>query len=186
MCSSYLDSLDRLQAESGLSLEKYDAADNVDLGLILTEYEAYYELKFGKKPKLSRKVNPVAEGMGHVFCFVFLLELSSYTQLLCCNSYIYIYTSVESNFLTHTCVLPTTLRHTCLNSFIYSTSSITNITLLPLQEVAAVPAYVAAITATIAIAITATIAMAIALPSRAHQRRLSRKFRRETGVYCRG
>lgn len=31
-------------------------ADNVDLNLIMNEYEAYYELRFDKKPKIVRKL----------------------------------------------------------------------------------------------------------------------------------
>jgi katanin p60 ATPase-containing subunit A1 len=52
----YVESARRLEAESGLSLSTWDAADNVDLATALLEYEAYYEFKFGKRPRLSRKV----------------------------------------------------------------------------------------------------------------------------------
>eukprot|EP00164_Ancoracysta_twista_P006181 GFYU01008562.1.p1 GENE.GFYU01008562.1~~GFYU01008562.1.p1 ORF type:complete len:534 (-),score=142.55 GFYU01008562.1:660-2261(-) len=56
----YLESVERLEGESGVSLSKADAADNVDLISIVQEYEEYYEFKFGKKPKLVRK----ADGSG--------------------------------------------------------------------------------------------------------------------------
>lgn len=52
----YLDSVDRLQQESGISLEAWDAADNMDLVTIVQEFETYYEFKFKKQPKLTRKV----------------------------------------------------------------------------------------------------------------------------------
>lgn len=48
-----------MQHESSLSsniLTKYEIADNIDLSLILNEYEQYYEMKFDKKPKLVRKL----------------------------------------------------------------------------------------------------------------------------------
>ncbi len=53
----YVEAAERLQAESGGILNKYAIADNVDLSTILTEYEAYYEMRFDKKPKFARKLN---------------------------------------------------------------------------------------------------------------------------------
>lgn len=52
----YLQSLDHLQKESSLSLKNYAAADNMDLISILQEFEHYYAFKFGRPPKLSRKL----------------------------------------------------------------------------------------------------------------------------------
>lgn len=54
----YLESCQRLQQESGLSLKKVQAADNIDLLSILQEFENYYDIKFGKPPKLTRRFNP--------------------------------------------------------------------------------------------------------------------------------
>ncbi len=54
--NGYIESAERLQHESGGVLNKFVAADNIDLSLILGEYEAYYEMRFDKKPKLVRKL----------------------------------------------------------------------------------------------------------------------------------
>ena len=54
--NGYFESSERLQHESGGLVNKFVAADNLDLSLILGEYEAYYEMKFDKKPKLVRKL----------------------------------------------------------------------------------------------------------------------------------
>ncbi|TPX62542.1 hypothetical protein PhCBS80983_g00292 [Powellomyces hirtus] len=51
----YMESLEKLQTESNVSLRKVQVADNVDLVNILQEYENYYAIKFGKPPKLTRK-----------------------------------------------------------------------------------------------------------------------------------
>ncbi|KAJ3164259.1 Katanin p60 ATPase-containing subunit A-like 2 [Geranomyces variabilis] len=51
----YAESVEKLQAESNVSLQKVQVADNVDLLNILQEYEGYYAIKFGKPPKLTRK-----------------------------------------------------------------------------------------------------------------------------------
>jgi katanin p60 ATPase-containing subunit A1 len=48
--------LTALQNESNLSLKHVVPADNMDLMTILQEYENYYSIKFGKTPKLSRKI----------------------------------------------------------------------------------------------------------------------------------
>ena len=45
-----------LEAESGVLLSKYEVCDNVDLATVIQEYEAYYAIKFGRAPKLIRKV----------------------------------------------------------------------------------------------------------------------------------
>ena len=48
----YIDSAQRVAKETNLNLENVDVADNVDLDLIFQEYEDYYSMKFGKKPKI--------------------------------------------------------------------------------------------------------------------------------------
>lgn len=55
--SGYIEAAERLQHESGGVLSKFTVADNVDLGLVLSEYETYYEMRFDKKPKLARKLD---------------------------------------------------------------------------------------------------------------------------------
>jgi katanin p60 ATPase-containing subunit A1 len=45
-----------LQEESSLDIDKFDAADNIDLGIILADYEEYFEIKFNKKPILVKKI----------------------------------------------------------------------------------------------------------------------------------
>lgn len=55
--NGYIEAAERLQHESGGVLSKFAAADNIDLGLVLSEYETYYELRFDKKPKLARKLD---------------------------------------------------------------------------------------------------------------------------------
>jgi katanin p60 ATPase-containing subunit A1 len=52
----YLASLERLENESHVSLSNVDAADNIDLMTILQEFETYYQFKYGKMPKLTRKL----------------------------------------------------------------------------------------------------------------------------------
>lgn len=58
----YVEAAERLQHEASAVLTKFDVADNIDLPLIVTEYEAYYEMRFDKKPKLLRKLE--AEEVG--------------------------------------------------------------------------------------------------------------------------
>lgn len=52
----YVESAERLQKEAGLGNSKFEVADNIDLPLILGEYEDYYEMRFEKKPKIVRKL----------------------------------------------------------------------------------------------------------------------------------
>jgi katanin p60 ATPase-containing subunit A1 len=54
--NGYLNTAEQLQQEAGVSMSKFDAADNVDLSSIVQEFENYYEIKFGKKPKLVRRI----------------------------------------------------------------------------------------------------------------------------------
>ena len=51
----YLDTVNSLETESGLSLDKYSVCDNIDLPTVLQEYESYYNVKFNRYPKIIRK-----------------------------------------------------------------------------------------------------------------------------------
>lgn len=62
--NGYIEAAERLQHEGGSALSKLAVADNVDLMLILQEYESYYEMRFDKKPKLIRKVEGDASSLG--------------------------------------------------------------------------------------------------------------------------
>ena len=53
--NGYIEASERLQHEAGPLLGKFEVADNVDLGLILNDFESYYEMRFNKKPKIVRK-----------------------------------------------------------------------------------------------------------------------------------
>jgi len=50
----YLESAAVLHKEVGDVLSHFDVADNIDLLRIVHDFEEYHEIKFGKKPKLSR------------------------------------------------------------------------------------------------------------------------------------
>ena len=52
----YIESASSLHGEAGNFINKYCLADNIDLGVILDEYETYYDIKFAKKPKIARKL----------------------------------------------------------------------------------------------------------------------------------
>ena len=53
----YLDSVTKIEQETNISLDKYDTADNLDLYMVVMEYEHYYEMKFNKPPKLCKVAN---------------------------------------------------------------------------------------------------------------------------------
>ena len=55
--NGYLQSAETLQGEAGVSLSKWDAADNIDLLGIMIDYEDAYRVKFGRGVKLVRKVS---------------------------------------------------------------------------------------------------------------------------------
>lgn len=56
----YARTLEGLQADSGMQLGRTIVpADNVDLLTMCTEYEDYYEFRFGKRPKLFRAIGAV-------------------------------------------------------------------------------------------------------------------------------
>lgn len=54
----YVEAAQKLQSECGINPNEYDVADNIDLVTIIQEYEAYFQIKFNKKPKLTRKRVP--------------------------------------------------------------------------------------------------------------------------------
>lgn len=55
--SGYIDTASKLNSEASAITSKLTSADNIDLMMILGEFEAYYEMKFDKKPKLTKKSN---------------------------------------------------------------------------------------------------------------------------------
>lgn len=50
----YLRAVDQLSAESGVSLTRYDAADNISLLQILQDFEEAREHCYGNRPKLVK------------------------------------------------------------------------------------------------------------------------------------
>lgn len=52
--NGYIDTYEKLTQEAGSSISKFTIADNIDLSLILSDFEAYYEMRFDRKPKLIR------------------------------------------------------------------------------------------------------------------------------------
>lgn len=67
LCSRYLQSAgytdiaQKLIHDSGLNLDKFDVADNIDLPIILKDFEDYYILRHNKPPKLLKKPEFVEE-----------------------------------------------------------------------------------------------------------------------------
>lgn len=57
----YTGSVDALQSESGLSPSQYEVADNVDLVLILQEWEDYYEMRFQRRAKVVKKLSAYSD-----------------------------------------------------------------------------------------------------------------------------
>ncbi|ETW09097.1 hypothetical protein, variant [Aphanomyces invadans] len=55
--NGYLQTAEKLQQEAGVALSKFEVVDNIDLLRIVQEFEDFYELKFGKKPKLVRRTS---------------------------------------------------------------------------------------------------------------------------------
>lgn len=45
-----------MKRESNIELDKWDMADNMDLYYILQDFEEYFEMKFMKKPVITKKV----------------------------------------------------------------------------------------------------------------------------------
>ena len=62
--NGYFETLEKFSAETNGVCSKFEVADNIDLNMILTEYENYYEVRFDRKPKMIRKVNDGEESKG--------------------------------------------------------------------------------------------------------------------------
>jgi katanin p60 ATPase-containing subunit A1 len=58
----FSESATKLSEESNLELETYSVADNMDLLLIIREYEDHYYMKFGKIPIFSHKISDGKKG----------------------------------------------------------------------------------------------------------------------------
>lgn len=58
----YIDTVTRIEQESNLSLQSWDVADNIDLYMVILEFEQYYEMRFGKLPKMVKKQENVCKG----------------------------------------------------------------------------------------------------------------------------
>ena len=50
----YIDSAERLAQEAGFPTDRYELCDNMNLLQIITDFEAFQELKYGQKPKLTK------------------------------------------------------------------------------------------------------------------------------------
>ncbi|NXX15782.1 KATL2 protein, partial [Podargus strigoides] len=61
MEEGYIDAADALEQETKLSLRGFEVCDNINLEIILMEYESYYFVKFQKYPKITKKVLDAAE-----------------------------------------------------------------------------------------------------------------------------
>lgn len=57
----YMELSQKVVNESGINLDKFDVADNIDLAIILREFEDYYFLRHNKQPKLLKKSEAVEE-----------------------------------------------------------------------------------------------------------------------------
>ena len=53
----YVESARCLERESGLTLNRFQICDNIDLPTILQEFEAYYRIKFNRQPKIAKKTS---------------------------------------------------------------------------------------------------------------------------------
>jgi katanin p60 ATPase-containing subunit A1 len=51
---SYIDSSGRLAQEAGMTTNRYELCDNINLMQIITDFEAFRDLKYGQNPKLMR------------------------------------------------------------------------------------------------------------------------------------
>ncbi|XP_017466642.1 PREDICTED: katanin p60 ATPase-containing subunit A-like 2 [Rhagoletis zephyria] len=54
----FYQSAEALKNEARLPADEYELCDNIDLDAIYLEYASYYHLKFGKYPKIVRKLKP--------------------------------------------------------------------------------------------------------------------------------
>ncbi|XP_033108615.1 katanin p60 ATPase-containing subunit A-like 2 isoform X4 [Anneissia japonica] len=55
--AGYIESAKALESEGNLSFSRFEVCDNIDLPTILMEYESYYYVKFGKYPKITKKLS---------------------------------------------------------------------------------------------------------------------------------
>jgi katanin p60 ATPase-containing subunit A1 len=55
----YVESVMKIEHETTINMENWEVADNIDLYMILCEYEQFYEYKFGKEPKLTKKLEEI-------------------------------------------------------------------------------------------------------------------------------
>lgn len=55
--AGYTGSVETLAAESGVTLNQFEVADNVELISVLQEWEDFYELRFARKPKIVKKLS---------------------------------------------------------------------------------------------------------------------------------
>ena len=62
--NGYMAAARALESESGVSLNKVDVADNIDMSSVLQEYEEFFQIKFGRPVKLTRKVSGSSGGSG--------------------------------------------------------------------------------------------------------------------------
>jgi katanin p60 ATPase-containing subunit A1 len=56
----YVESVMKIEHETTINMENWEVADNIDLYMILCEYEQFYEYKFGKEPKLTKKLEEIS------------------------------------------------------------------------------------------------------------------------------
>eukprot|EP00041_Stephanoeca_diplocostata_P025036 m.647275 g.647275 ORF g.647275 m.647275 type:complete len:625 (+) comp22656_c0_seq13:316-2190(+) len=52
----YTRTSEELDAECGANLNKFEACDNIDLLTCIKEYQSYYEIKFKRAPKLTKRI----------------------------------------------------------------------------------------------------------------------------------
>lgn len=60
-----MDAAAAMERESNVGLEKWEAADNIDLAYVLQDFEEYFEIKFQKKPLLVKRNPNFGEEDGH-------------------------------------------------------------------------------------------------------------------------
>ncbi|XP_011200361.2 katanin p60 ATPase-containing subunit A-like 2 [Bactrocera dorsalis] len=59
--NGFYQAAEALKNEARLPAEEYELCDNIDLDSIYLEYASYYHLKFGKYPKIVRKLKPTVK-----------------------------------------------------------------------------------------------------------------------------
>ncbi|XP_033831792.1 katanin p60 ATPase-containing subunit A-like 2 [Periophthalmus magnuspinnatus] len=61
MGQGYMEAALALDQETNLGLRRFEVCDNIDLEMVLMEYESYHYVKYQKYPKLIRKVTEAGE-----------------------------------------------------------------------------------------------------------------------------